>query len=169
MGLATPLRRLPLQRALAALRASEGSTKLSAEVSGIAVTFRPDGKNAPGPINFLSRWAPRIAYANPGLPFLVNRIPMPFKPAKSEYKPNVDPNAPTTEEEIARRAEAEAQVPSLTVSFHSKPSQTFELNSLSASQIWQRVAELGDAPPRPVRRQRQDKPQAEPESQAQAA
>ncbi|BEI86022.1 hypothetical protein CcaverHIS002_0603090 [Cutaneotrichosporon cavernicola] len=166
MGLATPLRRLPLQRALATLRASEGSHKLSTEVAGIAVTFRPDGKNEPGPINFLSRWAPRIAYANPTLPFLVNRIPMPFKPSRSEYKPNVDPNAPTTEEEITRRAEAEAQVPSLTVSFHSKPSQTFELNALTAPQIWARVADLAGAPkPQPqAEADAEPQPQAQPQS-----
>ncbi|KLT39919.1 hypothetical protein CC85DRAFT_288006 [Cutaneotrichosporon oleaginosum] len=114
---ATPLRRLPLKRALSALREAEGTHKLSSSVSGIAITFRPDGRNERGPINFLARVAPRIAYANPTLPFLVNRIPMPFKPSKSEYRPNVDPNAPVSEEEIARRAEAEKQVPSLTVSF----------------------------------------------------
>jgi hypothetical protein len=50
MGLATPLRRLPLKRALAALRATEASHKLGPGVSGIAITFRPDGKNERGPM-----------------------------------------------------------------------------------------------------------------------
>lgn len=67
--------------------------------------------------NFLHTTAPRIAYANPTLPFLVSRIPMPFKPSKNAYKLNQDPNPPTTEEEIARMKAAESAVSTLTISF----------------------------------------------------
>lgn len=77
--------------------------------------------------NFLHATAPRIAYANPSLPFLVSRIPMPFKPSKSPYKPNKDPNAPTTEEEIARAEEAQKAAATLTISFRESVCDRFGL------------------------------------------
>ncbi|KAL1409072.1 hypothetical protein Q8F55_005896 [Vanrija albida] len=128
MPAAKALRRLPLREAIAALSAGDGATVLSPAVKGISISFVQ--KNAePGPREFLRTIAPRIAYANPTLPFAIHRVADPRSKALDPKAPDAGA-APWTDGTPG---------PSLVVSFHERPEQTVPLRHLSAEQIWKQV------------------------------
>jgi hypothetical protein len=80
------LSRLPLRQALSALKSGEGSSPLPTAVRSLKL--RHVARNSPpGPREFARTIAPRIAYANPTLPFAVERI-------RDPRSRSVDPKSP---------------------------------------------------------------------------
>ncbi|OCF37784.1 hypothetical protein I316_00008 [Kwoniella heveanensis BCC8398] len=81
------IRRLPFREAVSSLRQGTEKVTLSSDVAG--VTLRFVAKNSePGPRQFLRNHAPRLAYANPTLPFTIERIRDPRTKSKDPNNPD---------------------------------------------------------------------------------
>lgn len=79
--------RIPLRQAIQALKTGEGSAPLPSAVRSLKL--RHVARNAPsGPRDFAKTIAPRIAYANPSLPFTIERIRDPRSKSLDDKSPD---------------------------------------------------------------------------------
>ncbi|KAJ9126371.1 hypothetical protein QFC24_002108 [Naganishia onofrii] len=110
MVIKNSLKRMQLPQALESLKNGTGaSTTLPSSVRAVTVNYvyRRAGK---GVEDFISKVAPRLAYANPAISFDIKHQPNPKTKAK-------DPELQKRAEESAKQIEATGMAPTLTIDF----------------------------------------------------
>ncbi|WVQ99860.1 hypothetical protein IAU59_007003 [Kwoniella sp. CBS 9459] len=129
------IRRLPFREAVSSLRQGSEKVTLSSDVAGVMLRFVAKNSEA-GPRQFLRNHAPRLAYANPTLPFTIERIRDPRTKSK-------DPNNPD-KDAVWKDGMPK---PEMVVSFHgAAPAQTLPLTHLDGDKILaQLISVAGEA------------------------
>ncbi|KAI9637265.1 uncharacterized protein MKK02DRAFT_43189 [Dioszegia hungarica] len=118
------IRRLPVRQAISSLTSGEGSTSLPSRVKGLRLSFV--SKNSPsGPREFVRTIAPRLAYANPTLPFHIDRLRDPRSKALDKKSPDAGVGA----------WEGGMPKASLRVEIEGEDAKSIDINALSPSEI----------------------------------
>ncbi|CAD6587502.1 MAG: hypothetical protein TREMPRED_004773, partial [Tremellales sp. Tagirdzhanova-0007] len=124
----SPIRRLPIAEAMSILRTGEASIILSSDVKSLRIRYNPTDD---GTREFMSRFAPQLAYANPAIPISLER-----RPDSRNASRRSDPTKPL---KGATDTKLETEV---TVNFHTRSADTRKYWHSTASQILQAVLEV---------------------------
>ncbi|KAJ9118252.1 hypothetical protein QFC22_004162 [Naganishia vaughanmartiniae] len=137
MAIKNSLKRMQLPQALESLKNGTGATTtLPPSVRAVTVNYvyRRAGK---GVEDFISKVAPRLAYANPAISFDIKHQPNPKTKAK-------DPALQKRAEESAKQIEATGMAPTLTVDFHETSPQSIRLQQMDPNRILTELVALAE-------------------------
>ncbi|KAI5452576.1 hypothetical protein NCC49_000737 [Naganishia albida] len=138
MPIKNSLQRLSLPQVIESLKNGTGaSTTLPASVRAVSLNYvyKRAGR---GVEDFISKVAPRLAYANPSVNFDIKHRSTPVTKAK-------DPELQKRAEESAKQIQETGTAPSLTVEFHDAPSTTIRLQQqMDTSRILNELVALAE-------------------------